>query len=80
MEEVNIQKEILQKLEQSIDTAKSTVEDFSERKIAIQAIPWIIGKDLITTLDPKYLSGMQKYNNKYVFLRKTSSKQIVFPS
>lgn len=70
MDESNAHQEIVQKLEQSIDKAQDLVSDFDERIITVQTIPWIVSKDLGTTLE----------NSKYIFLRKNSSKQIVFPS
>jgi hypothetical protein len=76
MEDLPMHQEITQKLEEWIDRAKEILPDFSERKIAIQTIPWIISRDILNTMGQEENNGI----GQYIFLRKNSSKDIVFPS
>jgi 8-oxo-dGTP pyrophosphatase MutT (NUDIX family) len=76
MEDLPMHQEITQKLEEWIDRAKEILPDFSERKIAIQTIPWIISRDILNTMG----QGENNSIGQYIFLRKNSSKDIVFPS
>lgn len=86
MNDSHISYDVIQKIENQIDTVWDIFDDIEERNITIQLIPWIVENTIsslyhsLTQEDIYKKCKSDNANNQYIFLQKKSSGDIVFPS